>query len=105
MKKLVLVALLVVTVLVLVSAYYFGKQDKNMDKDTMAAISLLQKEGYSDIKIIDSDYITAIPGNYDGITPLIGALSSLVVSAQKDGASIKLKVKKVGLPDMVIEKM
>jgi len=105
MKKSVLVSLVVVSVLVLVSAYYFGKQGKGMDKDTTAAISLLQKEGYSDIKVIDSNYITAIPGNHDGITPLIGALDSLVVSAQKDGADVKLRVTRVGLPEMSIEKM
>ena len=106
MKKSMLVGLLVVSVLVVVSVAYFGKQVGGRgDKDTSAAMSLLQKEGYSDIKVLDSHYITAIPGNHDGITPLVGALDSLVVSAQKDSTTVRAKVKRIGLPDMAIEKM
>ncbi len=107
MKKSVLIGLFwVVSALLLVVVLYFGKENGSReDKDTAAAISLLQKEGYSEIKVIDNDYITAIPLNHDGMTPFVGALDSLVLSAKKDGTTFKLRVKKVGLPEMSIEKM
>ena len=106
MKKSVLAGLLVVPVLAVVSVAYFGKQVGDVgDKDTSAAMALLQKEGYSDIKVLDSHYVTAIPPNHDGVTPLIGAVDSMVVSVQKDGQVLKLRVKDVGRTTMTIEKM
>jgi hypothetical protein len=106
MKKLELVGLLTVLVLALVSAVCLSKRvGRGENTDTSTAISLLQKEGYSDIKIIDRHYLTAIPPNYDGTAPLVGALDSLVVNAQKDGVDVKLRVKSIGLPKMSIEKM
>ena len=105
MKKSVLVGMLVFAVVVSVLVFCFSKPKGDKNRGITAALSLLEQEGYSDIKVVDSHYVTAIPPNHDGITPLIGAVDSMVVSAQKDGQVLKLRVKDVGMITMTIEKM
>jgi hypothetical protein len=102
MKKLVLAGKLFVVVILLASVYCLGKQGVGTDT---AAILLLQNEGYSDIKVIDSNYITAPARSHSSGVPFLPALDSIVVSAQKDGAPVKLKVCSIGLPEMSIEKL
>lgn len=105
MKKLVLVGLCIVGLAVLSAFFYSQARRGGKDDGTSMAMTHLQQAGYSGIKIVDSHYITAIPPTYDGITPIIGALDSLVVTAEKDGQTVKLKVVDVGKPTMVFQRL
>ena len=105
MKKPVLVGLCVVGLAVLSVFFYSQTNHGSKDDGTSTAINHLQQAGYGGIKIIDSHYFTAIPPNYDGITPIIGALDSLIVTAEKDGQTVKLKVVDVGKSTMTFQKL
>ncbi len=104
MKKPLSVFLWMTAFLVLVLLTYLCAKHGYKDRSLTAAVCYVETEGYRNIKIVDSHYIQAIPPGYDG-NLLLGALDYLIISAQKDGKIIKLKVKNVGRSNMMIEKM
>jgi hypothetical protein len=110
MKKSVIVGLCVIALIALVfqfrSEIYSAIESGVKGNDLEAAIFNLQRGGYSDVKVIETYYMTAIPPGFEpngAGSVVVGALDSFTASAQKAGKTVTLKVLHVGLPTEKVE--
>ncbi len=106
MNKTMKAGVVVVAVLLVGLVCFCMKNTTDQDQIAKrAAISHLEKAGYTDIKIVDSGYFTAIPPPRDAYTHATSSLDSITVQAVKEGKTVVAKVNHVGLPTMTIEQL
>lgn len=106
MKKSVIIVLCAIVLIALLFTFRSGMKNWGGDEDLKTAISDLQREGYSDVKVLDTHYVTAIPPSFDAMNQVVvGSLDSFTASAQKAGKAVKLRVRNVGQPTKVVEEI
>ena len=106
MKKRVVVSLCVLALSVLaVISMSRTKDMRGTDENIKSAVSSLQDLGYSDVKVVDTHYLTAImPGTHVN-DAVIGTIDSITVTANKDGRAVRLKVRDIDRPVRAIEEL
>ncbi len=108
MKKSVIVGLCAIVLIALAFEFRSDMGKVVQGEDLKKAISDLQRGGYSDVKVLDTHYVTAIPPGFEpngAGSVVVGSLDSFTAIAHKAGKTVKLMVRNVGLSTKVVEEI